>query len=92
MWVVVFGVITRLGLVFGLGLETLESNTSKLLPYFSPSLLLGNSSLPICFSTHEMRLKDLAGEWVRVESSPHYWNLSCAAEWSKYSCVHQGGH
>jgi len=49
------------------------------------------SVLPFCYSTENSRLNPLSGQWVKDDTAlPMYANLSCAAEWSKYSCIHHG--
>ena len=46
---------------------------------------------PLCYSSASSRFSMLRGKWTRNQSHrPTYSNLSCALEWSKYSCVHQG--
>ena len=46
---------------------------------------------PLCYSSTSSRFSMLRGKWTRNQSHrPTYSNLSCALEWSKYSCVHQG--
>jgi len=49
------------------------------------------SVLPFCYSTKNSRINPLSGQWVKDDTAlPMYSNLSCAAEWSKYSCIHHG--
>eukprot|EP00588_Corethron_pennatum_P010895 CAMPEP_0194267530 /NCGR_PEP_ID=MMETSP0169-20130528/2015_1 /TAXON_ID=218684 /ORGANISM="Corethron pennatum, Strain L29A3" /LENGTH=429 /DNA_ID=CAMNT_0039008399 /DNA_START=72 /DNA_END=1361 /DNA_ORIENTATION=- len=49
------------------------------------------SVLPFCYSTKNSRINPLSGQWVKDDTAlPMYSNLSCAAEWSKYSCFHHG--